>query len=258
MSTEGLEAAFAYFDVDCSGKLSRDEFKKILIRPGVNALSGADVDELLKDFDTDGDGEVSLQEYIAAMNVDGARARVAEMVAEKDEFVKEWEESTAKQEARLAELLGWQKDFMSNFRTKKHRRAHWRSAWNYYMHDMPGGPFQTRADLMAQYLAEIEADPAFDEVAAKIAANDPVAEAEFASVMEQEDKLEASIKTLSQKIAEIVAGSGAPSREEFILENYVGLPDDWEPPDPAKWTGDWMSHERLLGLGKGGEYPRTS
>jgi len=256
--SEGLKAAFAYFDVDSSGKLSRDELKKILVRPGATALSPEVVDTLLQDFDKDGDGEVSMEEYLSAMNLDDARARVEEMVADKEEFVKEWEASTAKQEERLAELLGWQKDFMTRFRTRKHRRAHWRSAWNYYMHDMPGGPFQTRADLMEQYLAEIEADPAFDALAAKIAAGDGTAEGEFTSVMEQEEKLEVSGKKLNQKIRDIIAGPGAPSREEFILENYADLPADWEPPNPAEWTGDWLSHERLLGLGKGGEYPRTS
>jgi len=257
-SDEQLKAAFAVLDVDSNGTLSRDEFQKILARPSADgtpsALDATTIDDILNLFDTNGDGLVSVEEYVTAMRVQGMSVAVAEA----DTFVAEWAASTAKQEARLAELLGWQEDFMGKFHSRRKRRAHWRSAWNYYMHEMPGGPFQTRADLQEQYLGEIEADPAFDELAAKVASGDATAEAEFATVMEQEDKLEASYAKLNQKIRDIIAGPGAPAREEFIIANYVGLPEDWQPPNPAEWPGDWLSGERLLGLGTNGEYPRTS
>ena len=93
---------------------------------------------------------------------------------------------------------------------------------------------------------------------AKVAANDATAEEDFEAVMAEEDNLNASYGELNKKIRELIAGPGAPMRDEFLLVNYTFLPDDWEPPDPAEWPGDWLSNDRRLGLGRGGEYPRTT
>merc|ERR1712088_889404 len=50
----GLRDAFAQFDSDGDGKLSRKEIEKAM----GNMLSEADLDDLLNDLDGDGDGEV--------------------------------------------------------------------------------------------------------------------------------------------------------------------------------------------------------
>ena len=68
-----LRDAFAQFDVDGDGRLSRKEIEKAM----GNMLSEADLDDLLNDLDGDGDGEVEWEEFFEAMK---ARMREPESI----------------------------------------------------------------------------------------------------------------------------------------------------------------------------------
>ena len=60
-----IKDAFNAFDSDGSGALSVDELHAVLTRDtgSTQQLSEADVREIIADFDTNGDGEISLEEF---------------------------------------------------------------------------------------------------------------------------------------------------------------------------------------------------
>ena len=62
-----LENAFAVFDADKSGTLSATELKDILVREGNNALSEADAQDIINAVDVNGDGHLSISEFIQLM-----------------------------------------------------------------------------------------------------------------------------------------------------------------------------------------------
>ena len=66
-----LKASFDVFDKDGSGKLGSDEVLEILTRMtgGEEPLTEEDAIEFIKEFDRDGDGEISVDEFILAMGV---------------------------------------------------------------------------------------------------------------------------------------------------------------------------------------------
>ena len=66
-----LEAAFAVFDEDGSGQLSSDEVLKVLTRMtgSGSELTEEDAKDFIKQFDRNGDGLLSINEFITAMNV---------------------------------------------------------------------------------------------------------------------------------------------------------------------------------------------
>ena len=66
-----LKASFDVFDKDKSGKLGSDEVLEILTRMtgGEEPLTEEDAIEFIKEFDRDGDGEISVDEFILAMGV---------------------------------------------------------------------------------------------------------------------------------------------------------------------------------------------
>ena len=62
---EKLRRAFEEFDVDADGRLSADEFVKILTRPSSSKpLSTEEAQELIDMFDTNDDGRLSVEEFI--------------------------------------------------------------------------------------------------------------------------------------------------------------------------------------------------
>jgi len=61
-STESMKAAFACFDANGDGVLSRGEIRAILQRN--DGMSAEDVDEVLDEFDEDGDGKLDIEEFI--------------------------------------------------------------------------------------------------------------------------------------------------------------------------------------------------
>jgi len=77
-----LRDSFAVFDVDGSGKLSVDEFEKVLTAAGDSSLPAEDVAELIGLFDTNGDGEIDLEEFIAACDIFSAGEPRVDMEAE--------------------------------------------------------------------------------------------------------------------------------------------------------------------------------
>ena len=68
---QALESAFAIFDEDGSGQLTSDEVLKVLTRmTGKGAeLSEDDAKAFIKEFDRNGDGQLSINEFITAMGV---------------------------------------------------------------------------------------------------------------------------------------------------------------------------------------------
>jgi Ca2+-binding EF-hand superfamily protein len=73
ITEKDLLGYFRVFDKDGSGTLTADEMKAVLTRniPGQGVMMSAkDVDELIKSFDTNGDGVLDLQEFAAAMTAE--------------------------------------------------------------------------------------------------------------------------------------------------------------------------------------------
>ncbi|KAL4929883.1 uncharacterized protein BDV17DRAFT_260291 [Aspergillus undulatus] len=61
-----LRSAFAVFDQDNSGTISADELRRVLTSIGDN-VSDADVDEMLKLADVNGDGTIDYEEFVKLM-----------------------------------------------------------------------------------------------------------------------------------------------------------------------------------------------
>lgn len=63
-SPMSVAEAFAAFDLDGSGALGVDELRAVLSRPGGgSALSDAEIQDIIAEFDANGDGELQLEEF---------------------------------------------------------------------------------------------------------------------------------------------------------------------------------------------------
>merc|ERR1740139_1685687 len=68
MQESAVWDAFKFFDKDGNGKISRQELDQVLGDPTVKDTLGDDtIAKLLTDVDTDGDGEIDFQEFMAMM-----------------------------------------------------------------------------------------------------------------------------------------------------------------------------------------------
>lgn len=65
-SENELKEAFKAFDADGDGTTSKDELKKILAKFG-QTLTDAELDAVMAEVDTDGDGEIDYNEFKRAM-----------------------------------------------------------------------------------------------------------------------------------------------------------------------------------------------
>ena len=61
-----LRDAFAVFDADGSGSISRSELKKLMKNLG-QSLSDAELDAMMDEVDTDGNGEIDFEEFKTMM-----------------------------------------------------------------------------------------------------------------------------------------------------------------------------------------------
>mmetsp|Transcript_404 Transcript_404/g.933 ORF Transcript_404/g.933 Transcript_404/m.933 type:complete len:151 (-) Transcript_404:282-734(-) len=61
-----LRDAFAVFDADGSGSISRSELKKLMKNLG-QSLSDAELDAMMDEVDTDGNGEIDFSEFKSMM-----------------------------------------------------------------------------------------------------------------------------------------------------------------------------------------------
>lgn len=61
-----LRDAFAVFDTDGSGSIDRKELKRLMKKLG-QALTEAELDAMMDEVDTNGDGEISFSEFKAMM-----------------------------------------------------------------------------------------------------------------------------------------------------------------------------------------------
>ncbi|TFK37103.1 putative calmodulin [Crucibulum laeve] len=59
---EELRQAFLVFDRDKSGKISTTELKQVMFNLG-ESLTDMEVDEMIREADVDGDGEINFQEF---------------------------------------------------------------------------------------------------------------------------------------------------------------------------------------------------
>lgn len=62
-----MKAAFAYFDKDGSGTISRDELRQCLQSEDFS-MTEEEINTMLEGVDADGDGEVDYQEFIMMMS----------------------------------------------------------------------------------------------------------------------------------------------------------------------------------------------
>lgn len=58
-----LLAAFQVFDKDKSGFLSPDELRAVLKQLGGDTMSDKEIDDIMREADTDGDGNISFAEF---------------------------------------------------------------------------------------------------------------------------------------------------------------------------------------------------
>lgn len=65
-SEHDIKECFDTFDADGSGAIDKDEIKKVCEALGVDA-SGAEIDELIKQADSDGDGKIQYKEFKKAV-----------------------------------------------------------------------------------------------------------------------------------------------------------------------------------------------
>ncbi|KUL87460.1 hypothetical protein ZTR_04532 [Talaromyces verruculosus] len=61
-----LRAAFEVFDQDGSGTISADEMRRVMKSIG-EELTDAEIDEMIKEADTDGNGTIDYQEFVHLM-----------------------------------------------------------------------------------------------------------------------------------------------------------------------------------------------
>jgi calmodulin len=64
---EELNEAFTVFDKNGSGQVNFSELKHVLMNMG-EKLSETEVDEMIREADTDGDGSISFDEFLAMFN----------------------------------------------------------------------------------------------------------------------------------------------------------------------------------------------
>ena len=67
VTEKNLKYAFDYFDKDYSGFLSPDEIKEVLGINGENEDANKLVNEIIKDVDINGDGQISYEEFKTMM-----------------------------------------------------------------------------------------------------------------------------------------------------------------------------------------------
>lgn len=72
LNKKNIKIAFAMFDIDGDGFISKEEFQQVLgtVNPNSDALKEMleQWTQVLKDVDTDGDGQLSIDEFEKAMN----------------------------------------------------------------------------------------------------------------------------------------------------------------------------------------------
>jgi len=64
---EGLQMAFRAFDIDGNGKIDRDELAQVMKNLG-QELSAEEIEAMMKEADTDGDGSIDFEEFKALMS----------------------------------------------------------------------------------------------------------------------------------------------------------------------------------------------
>ena len=62
-----MEEAFAVFDVDKDGYITKSELRQVMNRLGEN-LTDKQLDAMIKEADKDGDGKINAKEIKALMN----------------------------------------------------------------------------------------------------------------------------------------------------------------------------------------------
>lgn len=62
-----MEEAFAVFDVDKDGYITKSELRQVMNRLGEN-LTDKQLDAMIREADKDGDGKINAKEFKALMN----------------------------------------------------------------------------------------------------------------------------------------------------------------------------------------------
>ncbi|XP_073047603.1 calmodulin-like isoform X2 [Primulina eburnea] len=62
-----MREAFELFDEDQNGYISADELQQVMIRFGEAFITDEDIDQLIKQADLDGDGQINYEEFVKMM-----------------------------------------------------------------------------------------------------------------------------------------------------------------------------------------------
>ena len=67
LTKENIDAAFKTFDLDGNGVITKEELKQIFASGKAGEASNKVWDDILREVDQNGDGEIDYQEFTAAM-----------------------------------------------------------------------------------------------------------------------------------------------------------------------------------------------
>ena len=73
-----FKRAFEIFDKDKSGKISAQELDKLILELSNNDPTDEELQQLMKEFDSDGDGNVEFQEFVRVMAIKAENERIAQ------------------------------------------------------------------------------------------------------------------------------------------------------------------------------------
>ncbi|XP_021901001.1 calmodulin-7-like isoform X4 [Carica papaya] len=89
-SEEELKEAFRVFDKDQNGFISAAELRHVMTNLG-EKLTDEEVDEMIREADVDGDGQINYEEFVKVMMANRRRERMHEFSSSKD-----WKEDKSK------------------------------------------------------------------------------------------------------------------------------------------------------------------
>ena len=86
-SEDDITALFRVLDQDSNGSISADELRLVMTYDG-EKITDKEVDELIKEADSDGDGEINLEEFVMMVRAVGnSNVEIKKNIGKKEEFL---------------------------------------------------------------------------------------------------------------------------------------------------------------------------